>query len=338
MFQTGQRTKIWTDVDYERDGKQTGWLYLHHSVTRSAYGQIMIPIAVIKNGNGPTALFTAGNHGDEYEGQIGLVKLVRALEPGTIQGRVIVLPAMNLPAALAGTRVSPIDDGNLNRSFPGDPDGGPTKQIAFYVDSVLFPMADHFHDFHSGGSSLDYLPFASTHFGDDKELNARGLAALKAFGAPISVVWLNSKDPSFAPPAAMKRGVVALGGEFGGCGSVNLDGVAIVERGIRRTLVHLGMMEPPPDQGPPPTTRLMHVPGRDYFVYAPEPGLFEPAVRLGDTVEAGQLAGQVHFVDNPARDPVPAHFRAGGTVVCRRHFGRCERGDCLFHLAVDATA
>ena len=40
-------TRIWTDVDYEKPGKQVGWLNLHHSVTRSAYGNIMIPIAVV---------------------------------------------------------------------------------------------------------------------------------------------------------------------------------------------------------------------------------------------------------------------------------------------------
>jgi hypothetical protein len=336
MFQTGSATRIWTDVDYEKDGKQVGWLYLHHSVTRSAYGQIMIPVAVIRNGAGPTALFMAGNHGDEYEGQIALLRLIRELEPGVIRGRVIVVPAANLPAALAGTRVSPLDDGNLNRSFPGDPDGGPTRQIAHYIDSVLFPLADHFHDLHSGGGSLDYLPFASTRQGDDPALNAKGLAALRAFGAPLSIVWLDSKDPRFSLAAAMRRGVTALGGEFGGCGSVNLDGVAIVERGLRRTLVHLGMMEPPADLEPAPPTRLMHCPGRDHFVYAPEPGLFEPAVRLGDVVEPGQPAGHVHFVDNPARAPVPCRFKAAGMVVCRRHLGRVERGDCLFHLAIDA--
>ncbi|TVQ32203.1 MAG: hypothetical protein EA356_13490 [Geminicoccaceae bacterium] len=337
MFETRGASKIWTDVDYDAPGKQTGWLYLHHSVTRSAYGQIMIPIVVVQNGKGPTALFTAGNHGDEYEGQIGLLRLIRTLDPAMIQGRVIMLPAVNLPAALAGTRTSPLDAGNLNRSFPGDPSGPPTKQIAYYVDSVLFPLADHFHDLHSGGGSLDYLPFASTHFGDDAAANAEGLEALQAFGAPLSVVWLDSKDPAFSPAAAMRRGVTALGGEFGGCGSVNLDGVTLVEAGLKRSLATLGILDPalaPPPGGP---IRLMHCPGRQHFVYAPEPGLFEPAVRLGDWVEAGDLAGLVHFVDNPARNPVPCHFQGAGMVVCKRHPGRVERGDCVFHLAVDAA-
>ena len=148
------RTRIWTDIDFEKPGKQVGWVNLPHSVTRSAYGMIAIPIAVIRNGTGPTAFLMAGNHGDEYEGQIALCKLIRAIDPARVQGRVIVMPAANLPAAMAGARVSPIDGGNLNRSFPGDPERGVTQEIAHYIDSAIFPMADLFADLHSGGSSL----------------------------------------------------------------------------------------------------------------------------------------------------------------------------------------
>jgi len=326
---------IWTDIDHDKPGKQVGWLHLPHSVTRSAYGTLMLPIAVVANGRGPTAFFMAGNHGDEYEGQIALGKLIRALEPSEIQGRVIILPAANLPAALDSARVSPIDQGNLNRSFPGDPDGGPTSQIAHYIDSVLFPRATLFHDFHSGGTSLDYMPFASVHEGEDAAVNERGLAALRAFGAPLSVIWKQSRDPRFSPVAAMKRGVAALGGEFGGAGRVSRSCVELVSRGARRLLAHLGIAPPLPD--PPPATRLVAIPGRDHFVYAPEPGLFEPAVELGDVVKRGQLCGEVHFIDNPERPPVPCRFKAEGFVICKRHLGRVERGDCVAHLAVDSS-
>ena len=326
---------IWTDVDYDKPGKQVGWLHLPHSVTRSAYGTLMLPIAVITNGHGSTAFFMAGNHGDEYEGQIALTKLIRALETSEIQGRVIILPAANLPAALDSARVSPIDQGNLNRSFPGDPDGGPTLQIAHYIESVLFPMATLFHDFHSGGTSLDYMPFASIHEGEDAAVNARGLAALRAFGAPLSVIWKDHRDPRYSPLAAMKHGIPALGGEFGGAGRVSRPCVELVSRGARRLLAHLGITAPMRD--PAPATRLVAVPGRDHFVYAPEPGLFEPAVELGDTVERGQLCGEVHFVDNPARPAVPCYFKADGFVICKRHLGRVERGDCVAHLAIDSS-
>ena len=62
----------------------------------------------------------AGNHGDEYEGQVTMVRLIQDLEASDIKGRVIIMPAANLPAAMNGTRVSPLDAGNLNRAFPGN--------------------------------------------------------------------------------------------------------------------------------------------------------------------------------------------------------------------------
>ena len=332
----GRNSRIFTDVDYERDGKQTGWLYLPYSVTRSAYGNISIPVAVVKNGKGPTVLLMAGNHGDEYEGQIGLCKLIQALSPEQVHGRVIIMPAANLPAALAGARVSPLDSGNLNRAFPGDPDGSPTYAIAHYIDSVLFPMTQFFHDFHSGGSSLDYIPFVSMRKSDRSDLDGKALAALKAFGAPIGVVWAHILDTGFANGAAIARGIVTLGGEYGGGGSVSVPGLRIVERGIRNFLRHAGCLAGDLSQtNDPNPTRLMEVKNRFYFVLAPDAGLFEPTVELGDWVSEGQLCGQVHFVDNPRREPVPVHFRAAGMVICKRRFGRVERGDCVAHLATD---
>ena len=327
-------TRIWTDIDYNKAGKQVGWLNLPHSVTRSAYGMIAIPIAVVKNGSGPTAFLMAGNHGDEYEGQIALCKLIRALEPAQVQGRVIVMPAANLPAAMAGARVSPIDGGNLNRAFPGDPERGVTQEIAHYIDSVVFPMADLFADLHSGGSSLAYVPFASTNEGPDPAVNRRSLDALTAFGVEYSVVWKHA-DPRYSPGAAIKRGIPNIAGEFGGGGSVNRRMLGNVEQGLWRLLKHLGIWDGP--TSPASSTRYMNVPGIDYHVHAPDHGLFEPATNLGDWVKAGDLCGQVHFVDNPMRPPVPCFFKRDGMVICQRHLARVERGDCVAHQVIDGA-
>ncbi|MBV8564176.1 MAG: succinylglutamate desuccinylase/aspartoacylase family protein [Methylobacteriaceae bacterium] len=329
------RSTLWTDVDFDRDGKQVDWLYLHHSVTRSAYGEIMIPITVIRNGGGRTVLLMAGNHGDEYEGQIALVKLIRELEPEDIKGRVIILPAANLPAAVAGVRVSPLDGGNLNRSFPGDPAGNPTQRIAHYISSVLFPLCDGFHDLHSGGASLQYLPFASMRQSGDADLDRRSLAALTAFAPPIAIVWAYAGAGTYAASAANERKVPNLGGEFGSAGMVDRAGVALVEAGIRRFLAHFGILPKQAAKAAETPTRLMEIKGRHYYVYAPDHGVFEPAVDLGQDVSSGQLAGHVHFIDNPARPPVPCHFKASGMLICRRAMGRVERGDCVFHLATD---
>jgi hypothetical protein len=327
---------VFTDIDYDAQGKQVDWLHLPHSVTRSAYGAIAIPIAVIRNGDGPTVFLMAGNHGDEYEGQITLTKLIRELVPADIQGRVIILPAANLPAAMAGARVSPIDQGNLNRAFPGDPHGTPTWAIAHYIDSVLYPLADYHHDLHSGGSSLKYVPFCSMRKSGEAALDEASMAALRAFDAPLSLVWAYNPEGRLAGAAAARRGLVSLGGEFGGGGDVNRASLAMLEKGVRNFLHFSGVMARPQAPAEPLRgTRLMEVSSREHYVYAREAGLLEPLVDLGAEVSEGDLAGMIHFVDNPARAPEPCQFRRSGMVVCQRHFGRVERGDCVAHLATD---
>ena len=332
------KSRIWTDLDFKKEGKQVGNLHLPHSVTRSAYGTIAIPCAVIRNGTGPSTLLMAGNHGDEYEGQIALCRLMRELEPDDIKGRIIIVPAMNLPAALAGARVSPIDDLNLNRCFPGNPDGRPTEQIAWFIETVLAPMCEVWVDLHSGGGSLDYLPYAQVIMSGNKKLDDGALAALQVFGAPISVVQSFNGETTMANSAAIRNKTVYFGTEAGGCGTVNPDGVRLAYEGTVRVLSHLGHLKAGKGVAVPPpakTTRWVEIASRDYYVYTPQAGLFEPVVKLGDSVKKGQLYGRVHFVDDPMREPVAVHFKATGILMCKRHPGRCERGDCLGHLVSD---
>jgi predicted deacylase len=248
---------------------------------------------------------------------------------------VIMMPAANLPAAMAGARVSPIDQGNLNRAFPGDPHGGPTSAIAHYIDSVLYPISDLHHDLHSGGSSLRYVPFCSMRISGDAALDARSLAALRAFGAPVSVVWANNPEGRLAGAAAARRGLVSLGGEFGGGGDVNRASLAMLERGVRNFLRFAGVIAASAPQESSGPIRLMEVSSREHYVYATEAGLLEPLVDLGVQVENGQPAAQIHFVDNPSREPAICRFRLSGMVICQRHFGRVERGDCVAHLATE---
>lgn len=327
------KTQIHTDVDYDKAGRQVGHLLLPYSVTRSAYGTIAIPVACFKNGSGPTVLIMAGNHGDEYEGLLAAAAFVRETDVGAIQGRVIVLGAANLPAVMAGTRVSPLDGGNLNRAFPGDPEGTPTFQIAHYIDSVIYPITQVMHDLHSGGSSLQYVPFVSMRASRYPELDRRALAALKAFGMPVAQIWDHTPDTRLSSPAALKHGIVALGGEFGGGGSVSIDGTRRVKRGLKNLLAHVGVMDASHAEPPAEPTAIYRVRGRDDYVYAPDRGVFEPFHELGSMVEAGQPCGQVVFVDDPLRPPVQVAFRASGLLICRRHPGLVERGDCVAHLA-----
>ncbi len=327
------RTRLWTEIDFERDGKQIGTLNLPHSVTRSAYGVIPIPLALIRNGPGPTLFFMAGNHGDEYEGQVVLGELIRGLDPARIRGRVIVLPAANLPAAKAHMRVSPLDGLNLNRVFPGDSLGQPTEQLAHYISGVLMPMADAFIDIHAGGSSLNYLPFVSFRLSGDADLDRRTLAAARATDAPRIVIWRNKEASGNSSDSALANGIVGLGGEWGGAGVVSPEGVALVWREVDNLLAHFGLTGDPPPAPRHADAPLIEIRDSSYYVYAPHDGVFVTAAALGDTVAKGDPAGAVHVPEHPDRHPSTVRFKRDGLLICTRAIGRVEAGDCLAHLA-----
>jgi predicted deacylase len=276
----------------------------------------------------------AGNHGDEYEGQIALGKLLRALEPAHVKGRIIFLTSSNYPAAMNGTRTSPIDDGNLNRSFPGDPNGTITQQIAHYIESVLMGMSDYVFDFHSGGSSLMYVPSGLARRDADPKITQRHVELLKAYAAPVSyVVEAPQGEDRTTTAAAARQGIMSLGTEMAGGGTLTPVALRAAESGVRRLLKHVGALTDaagPVETAPP--TRLMEVRGPDYYVYARENGFFEPAVELGDEVKKGQTAGYIHFPETPWRAPEEAKFLHDGTVICKRMPCLTQRGDCLFHL------
>jgi uncharacterized protein len=288
----------------------------------------------LANGDGPNILLMSGNHGDEYEGQIALNKLIRALEPESIRGRLTILPAANFPAVRGGRRTSPIDEGNLNRTFPGDPDGTPTEIMAHFIESVLMEGIDWVIDVHSGGSSLMYVPTVLTRAVSDKATLERAVAAMRAIGAPFGLITGTGEDRT-GMAAAGRQGAIGLTTELGGGGTVTPATVGLAERGIRRVLHLAGLLreDPPPPEKEP--TRIMESRVPDHFVYASEAGLFEPLVELGDRVEEGQPAARLHQWDAPWKEPETVRFTLGGTVVCKRMPCLTERGDCLFQLATE---
>jgi len=110
---------VTSSIDFDAEGKQHGHLNLPHSSNASAWGAVRLPVTVLKNGDGPTVTFIAGNHGDEYEGPLALLKLASELDIAEVSGRIILVPCLNAPAVAAASRLSPIVNLNMNRIFPG---------------------------------------------------------------------------------------------------------------------------------------------------------------------------------------------------------------------------
>lgn len=319
-------------VDFEKPGKQIGVFHVPLSVHDDAWGVVPVPVAVIANGAGPTVILEGGNHGDEYEGPITLGEMIRELDPSSVSGRLIFIPAINQPAVVAAQRTSPIDGINMNRTFPGDPMGTTTRQIAAIVHDDLFPLGDVFIDLHSGGSSLDIIPSAVIEPGKTPEQHAANTAAAMAFGAPIAVVIDNRGDPRTATASAALAGMTVIGTEMAGGGTVSIDALALCRRGVRNVLAHLGVL--PPGFATPVETpsRLYELTPRAHVI-ADDDGVFEPLHRLGTEVRAGEPAGRIHFITQPARAPVELHYRADGILYGRRQPGRVRPGNCCLVVA-----
>lgn len=323
---------ITATVDFEADGVQHGFLKLPHSHDGSAWGSMMIPITVAKNDDGPTALFTGGNHGDEYEGPVALFDLAQTIDAGDLEGRVIIVPAMNYPAFQAGKRTSPIDNGNMNRVFPGDPAGSITEKIADYFQRTLLPMADYVVDFHSGGKTLNFLPFCAAHVLDDKAQQERCVAAMQAFNAPYSVMLLEVDATGMYDTAAEEMGKVFISTELGGGGSAPPECVAIAKRGIANVLKHAGIMTGDIEQRP---SRRIDMPDASCFVSNGTGGLLEVCVELGDKVKEGQTIARIYNIERTGASPTEYRSQIDGILIGRHFPGLIAMGDIIGVVGVE---
>lgn len=311
-------------------GLHTGFVRIPWSSDRSAYGFVPVPLVVAGGGDGPTLLLLAGVFGDEPDAQLAVARIVQSLDPAAMNGRVIAMPMANLPAAAAGTRTSPLDGRNLNRSFPGNVMGTPTSMIADYIERHLMATADIVLDLHSDGRSLRYLPSATLVEHPDQDVQARRMAVAMAFGA-ANVLQFRSFEDRSTSGAARRAGAVRVGTEIGGP-----DPVRAMVDGVGRVLAWAGIAGTAPSAAPSP--RIFLAQREEDFIHALSDGTFEPARQLGDEVAAGDIAGYLHDLTRPLAPPQPVHFPVGGTVLCTRGSGPACRGDCLMHLGQPADA
>jgi N2-acetyl-L-2,4-diaminobutanoate deacetylase len=318
-------------VDLDAKGKHHGFLRLPYSRNDSAWGSVMIPITVIANGEGPTALLTGGNHGDEYEGPIALQALSWEIQPQDVSGRVIIVPYMNYPAFRTGTRVSPIDQVNLNRAFPGRPDGTVSQKIAHYFADVLVPMADIVLDYHSGGKTLDFLPYAAAHYLDDKDQQAKCVEAVRAFGAPYTMMMLEIDSVGMFDTTVEGQGKVFVTTELGGGGTATARSAEIAIRGARNVLRHAGILSGQIDC--PEDSVMLDMPDGDCFHFATRDGLMHPLADLGDQVRAGQPIAQIWPPDRTGVAPAEVMANRDGVIAARHFPGLIQSGDCVAVIA-----
>ena len=275
----------------------------------------------------PYLLITGGVHGDEFEPVAAIRRLIEVLDREQLRGKVTLVPAVNEPAFLRGTRTA--EDGlDLARTCPGRPDGSITQQIAHAL-SELIRSADLYIDLHSGGTALEIFPLVGYMLHHDPAVLDKQRRMARAFNLPV--IWgttasLDGRSLSVARDA----GVPAIYAEWGGAGRCDPDGVAAYVAGCLDVMAAEGMLDRPPR---PAIVR--HVvedrrpeSGHMQVCYpSPISGLFEPSVKLGERISIGDTIGRV--TDCPGPNSASIESTQEGIVLCLRAFSRVAAGDSL---------
>ncbi|MDZ4289042.1 MAG: succinylglutamate desuccinylase/aspartoacylase family protein [Prosthecobacter sp.] len=332
---------IHTTLDLNRPGKQQGFLQVPYSHNLGGWANVMIPITIVARGKGPTVLVLGGNHGDEYQGQIAAMNLARQLTPEMVTGRIVLIPSLNFPAARAATRLSPLDGMNMNRAFPGSPDGTVTSQIAHYLTTVLFPLSDVVIDIHSGGRSMEFVPCSHMHLVADRGQRARMMAAMLAWNSDFSFLYADIAGTGLLPVEAENQGKLVVTTEMGGGEGIPAKVHRITQSGLRNVLVHVGALKGREQTraglGLPPAILTQALQREDYLL-APESGVFEIAVDLGAKVKGGQTVGWIHHLERPDRAPEPIVAHSAGYLITMRAPCLTQQGDCVAVIAQRVNA
>jgi predicted deacylase len=321
-------------IDLDRPGRRLGRLVLPRSSNTAGWASTWISIACVVNGPGPTVLVLAGNHGDEYAGQIAALRLARELDPDQVSGRVIVIPCLSPSASKAGTRLWP-SGANFNRSFPGSPVGSPDEQLADFLTRVLFPISDVVIDIHTGGNSAYFIPCSHMHVVDDPAQRRAMLAGMLAWNTDHHFLYIDIAGSGLLPVEAENQGKLVITTELGG-GTVIPGSIhRLARHGLANVLRHVGVLDGEVQTraslGLPPAVILDGRDPRDY-VAAPEAGLFESYVDAGERVAADQPIGAIHFMDRPDRPPEVVAAPLDGVVAALRAITTTDQGDNIIVL------
>jgi len=330
-----------SEIDFEKPGKHHYRLAFHLD---SSWGSSLVPITVI-NGLRSTDILTpglaafGGTHGNEWEGQVAVKRLCQMLDPEEISGTVILMPQLSESACAVNERISPLDNVNMNRAFPGNARGTISYRIADFVKQHVFPRVRVVVDMHAGGREGGFALCTSFHPVPDPAQMAEITEVAALFDPPFMLIYSSQMASGLLTDEAEADGKIAIGGEFGFGEGVNRKGVLHGYEGVRNVLKHYGMLTGEivsidPDRIAPP--RLVDARNLEDYIPCPRPGVWEPLVDLGAEVQNSELIGRLHdFADHTA-EPLELRAHRNGVLIMMCATASCKQGVTLYVIARDA--
>jgi predicted deacylase len=323
-------------VDFDRPG------VTHYQVAfplDGAWGYSLVPLTVINGARGTNpngVLLFGGTHGNEYEGQIAVKRLCRDLDPERMAGRVILMPQLSESACRANTRVSPFDNVNMNRAFPGNPRGTLSYRISNFVTTRVFPLGRVVIDIHSGGREGAFPICTSFHPIPDPAQAAEIETVARLFDPPFLFIYSSAMASGLLTDEAEALGKISIGGEFGTGETADPAGIRHAYEGVWNVLRHYGLVDEPvqPIRAPgAPAPKLVAAAELSAYVPCPRDGVWEPLTELGAAVAQGDLLGRLHDFSDHAEAPLEIRADRAGYLLMMHRSARPLKGQTLFVIA-----
>ncbi len=278
-----------------------------------------IPVTVFRGAqNGPVLGITAGVHGYEYPPIMAGQQLIETIDLQKLKGTVILVQLANVAGFLGRSPfLNPLDGKNLNRSFPGNPQGSITERIAAFISNEVIGRSDFFLDMHAGDAPEDLMSYSAYYSHQQKPtISEKGKKMAIALGFDHVIVfdatskkYMKADKPSlYCSAEAFKRGIPSIDIECGKLGQSSQFLARKIVTGVMQLLGHLEMYQ---GQVSLPKTTLF-IKQRVYQSSEFE-GIFYPNKSAGDYVSQGMKIG--HITDFFGKQLITVYAKESGVIL-----------------------
>lgn len=257
--------------------------------------RVSVSVVRISSGKpGPVLVVIAAMHGTEYASVAALGRLIQEIQPEDVSGTLVLVPVANQLAFETRTMyVCPPDGKNLNRVFPGRPDGTYAEVLADLLWRHVASGASCILDVHGGEIVEGLFPFTGAYAQDGRpEIGETSRRAAEAFHPPYLVL---NQLPEQVDGQRQRLSLIGTAAgipsvlvEAGERGRLEESDIGFIEEGVRNVMRLLGMLAEPVRQALKPPVVVREVP-----VFAHATGLYHAKVKPGDQISPGQELGEV---------------------------------------------
>ena len=247
-----------------------------------------IPLAIINGSKaGKTLCLLGGTHGTEFASIEAVIRTVQSLDPKKMRGTVLAVPVVNGPQfEHRSAFLSPYDQLNQNRQFPGDPNGTLSRRTSHVIFSKIVSKADVLCDCHGGDITEDLDCYVIARVGEDEEINKRALAMAQCFPGKVIIARKGGTIGTTGEAQDIYK-IPCITPEAGTPYPVRERHIAFHYDGIQNLLKHIGII-----RGEAKTFNAKVNP-KEYQVTAKNGGIWHSYVEIGQEIRKGQKIGDM---------------------------------------------